>query len=147
MANVNEKFAGRFLKANVDVHEDQPLNVTISEVTEELVGVGRDAENKLIVWFRELDKGLVLNKTNATTIANLYGPETDDWAGKRITLFWAVTEYQGKPCDSIRVRSKAPADRKPAAARPKAPVEEIFGEVEADEDGVPIDAATGKPIF
>ena len=36
--------------------------------------------------FSENDRPLVLNKTNATTLAEIYGPETGEWEGKAIKL-------------------------------------------------------------
>ena len=38
---------------------------------------------------------MVLNKTNANTIAKMHGEETDDWAGKRIILCAREVEFQG----------------------------------------------------
>lgn len=51
-----------------------------------------------------------LNKTNAKTIASLYGPDVDAWKGKRIALYVGETRHPDTglmgPC--VRVRPKAP---------------------------------------
>jgi hypothetical protein len=107
--NINEAFPSKYLKADVDVLPDEPLHLTIKSVTVENVGSGDKQENKPIVSFTENSKGLVLNKTNATTITKLYGPDTDAWAGKRITLLWKEVEYQGEMRPGIRVSLRAPA--------------------------------------
>ena len=52
--------------------------------------------------------GLVLNKTNAATIADLYSEETTNWAGKPITLFTTQVEFRGKQVRCIRVKMDAP---------------------------------------
>jgi hypothetical protein len=65
---------------------------------------------------------LALNKTNAKTIAQLYGNNPGKWAGKLITLYPTTTEVGGRTEDCIRVRNQVPAERtragKPPAARP-----------------------------
>ena len=65
-------------------------------------------EDKPVVMFEKTDKKLVLNKTNATTIAKLYGSEARGWAGKAITLYPTECQAFGKTVDCIRIRSKAP---------------------------------------
>ena len=57
-------------------------------------------------------KKLWCNKTNGRTIAKLYG-KTENWIGKRITLFPTDTRGAGGqtvPC--IRVRPNEPKPRK-----------------------------------
>lgn len=66
-----------------------------------------DGSRKLFIMFNDLDKGLVLNKTNADTIGGLYGVNTDGWVGKPIMLFTMPVDYQGKKVNAIRVRAPA----------------------------------------
>lgn len=103
--NINEAFPSKYLKA-ADMDED--MIVTMTAVRKELIGQGDDQDEKPILFFQETDKGLVLNKTNATTITNLYGPETHKWAGKKIALFTTEVAFGGKQTLAIRVRMKAP---------------------------------------
>jgi len=105
--NINNAFPSKYLKSG-DIPDDADLVLTIREVISENVGQGEEAEQKPIVYFQEQDKGLVLNKTNATAIANLYGPETDGWTGKRIGLFATEVDFAGKQTLALRVRLKAP---------------------------------------
>lgn len=105
--NINNAFPSKYLKSG-DIPEDADLVLTIREVISENVGQGEEAEQKPIVYFQEQEKGLVLNKTNATAIANLYGPETDGWTGKRIGLFATEVDFAGKQTLALRVRLKAP---------------------------------------
>jgi len=82
-----------------------PVAVTISHVADEKVGT--DEEQKPVLYFRELGKGLVLNWTNAQCIAELLGTEDMDlWGGGKIVLFDDPrVEYAGKRCGGIRVRA------------------------------------------
>lgn len=106
--NINNAFPSKYLKSGDITDEDMVL--TISHVEIENVGQGGDTELKPIVYFTETDKGLVLNKTNAATIAKVVGtPETDGWPGKKIALFATEVDFQGKQTLALRVRIRAPA--------------------------------------
>lgn len=113
--NINEAFPSKFLKAP-DLNGGSPT-VTIDRVTVEEVGEG---ERKPCVYFVGKEKGVVLNKTNATNIADAYGPDTDDWTGKKVTLFTAWVDFNGRSMEAIRIR-KADA---PKAAQERAPIKE-----------------------
>ena len=105
--NINNSFPSKWLKSG-DVPEDTDLLLTIKAVEIETVGQGEDAEEKPVMYFNETDKGLVLNKTNAATISALYTPETDNWTGKKISLFSTEVQYGNKMTLALRVRTKAP---------------------------------------
>lgn len=114
--NINDAFPSNYLKA-AELEED--TIVTIADVRMEEMGQGKDKNSKPVLYFEETDKGLVLNKTNSGTIAKLYGPETDDWIGKRITIYPTEVEFKGEQTLSIRIRLKAPT-AKAAATKPAA---------------------------
>ena len=40
----------------------------------------------------------------------MYGPETNEWKGKRVTLYPAVVSAFGKDAEAIRVRPNPPAN-------------------------------------
>lgn len=73
-----------------------------------------DGTRKLFVMFSELDKGLVLNKTNADTIGDLYGRGTDGWIGRQVMLMTMPVDYQGKKVQAIRVRAVAQQQSMPS---------------------------------
>jgi hypothetical protein len=52
---------------------------------------------------------LLLNKTNAKTIAQMYGNNPAQWVGKLVTLFPTSTSVGGEERDCIRVRPKVPS--------------------------------------
>jgi hypothetical protein len=104
-------FKSKYLKA--DDFDEGPEVFTIEAVTIEKVGEKK--EQKLCVAFEETDKLFLVNKTNAEAISKLYGDETDEWPGNRITLGQREVDMKGKPVLAIRVSIKKPA----AAAKPE----------------------------
>jgi len=111
---MSDAFPSKFLKA-ADL-QGRHVDVEISHV--EMEDLGDDT--KPVVYFVGKTKGLVLNKTNGSTIADDYGDESDAWVGRIITLFATKVDYQGKRTDAIRV--SIPRDTKvdtPAPAQPK----------------------------
>src|SRR3990172_344329 len=99
--NIKDSFPSKLLKAD-DLEGD--MNLTIKGVDQEMLDDGP----KPVVSFLEIEKGLVLNKTNARTIAKLYGVETGAWAGRMITIFPTQVDYRGEQVAAIRVRLAAP---------------------------------------
>ncbi len=96
--DINAAFPSNYLKAADLGGQDAAL--VISHVAMEDIG----GDVKPIVYFVGKERGLVLNKTNASTIADQHGGETDMWANKQITLFPSQTDFQGKQVACIRVR-------------------------------------------
>ena len=104
---IGEAFPSEFLRAS-DLDRKR-IKVTISRV--EMRELGDD--KKPCVFFEGKEKGLALNVTNANTIADAYGDETDDWEGQEIILYSTKVEYRGKRVDGIRIDVPEP-EKKPA---------------------------------
>ena len=104
---ISEAFPSKYLKAT-DL-QDRPVTLEISHVAEVDVGTASDPQVKPVLYFKGKDKGLVLNKTNASTIASKYGDECDDWTGHLVEIFPTTTQFQGKTVECIRVRIPVPA--------------------------------------
>jgi hypothetical protein len=107
---VTQLVPGRYLEA-LDCGDSvgDTIAVTIDRVAIE--HVGQEQQPKGIVYFRELDRPMILNRTNAKAISGLFGGETDDWTGKTIRLVRSETTYAGRPCACIRI-SEAPASKR-----------------------------------
>lgn len=105
---IDDAFPSKYLAAG-DIPADGDLIVTIKSVTMEVLGQGEKAENKPIIYFSDAPKGLACNKTNANTIKGLYGSDTDAWIGKKLALFAAEVDFQGRQVLAIRVRMRPPA--------------------------------------
>lgn len=115
--NINSAFPSNYVKS-ADL-QGQSVNVTMRDVSVEDVS-GDGTEAKPVLYFQGMTKGLVLNKTNAATIAGAYGEETDNWRGKPITLYPAITQFKGQNTDCIRIRIDAPPQPvQPQAAQPQ----------------------------
>jgi len=84
--------------------------VTISRVTlrDLQIAGGNESERKPVLHFAEAKKKLVMNKTNATTIAEMHGPLVTEWVGKRITLYATTCMAFGRQVDCIRIRETVP---------------------------------------
>lgn len=77
-----------------------------------------EREKKPILFFKEYEKGVVLNKTNSNNIAKLYGSETDDWPGKTVILGTEMVTYQGETKPSIRIWPPKRATQSKSVNRP-----------------------------
>jgi hypothetical protein len=103
--NLNDMFPSTSLKS-ADFEDGGEMNLTISKVEIRDLGQQDTKEMKPCLAFLEVDKSLVLNKTNANIIATMYGDKNIDtaWIGKKITLHVEMTTFQGKPTPGIRVK-------------------------------------------
>lgn len=135
--DVNDLYPSKWLKAG-DLKGQQPT-VTIADVR--LEDIGSDGDRKPVVFFDGREKGVVLNKTNATNISQTYGGNTEGWRGKRVVLFTTWVDFNGKSVEAIRMRPapnqefvsglpdrnsvNAPFENDFAAAREFAPVDGI----------------------
>jgi hypothetical protein len=95
---ISAAFPSKYLKA-ADLQAKQ-VTVVMSHVTMETIG----DDERPVLYFKGKDKGLVVNKTNANTIAEAFGDDTQDWRDGEIVLFEASVEFQGKMMPGIRCR-------------------------------------------
>lgn len=113
---------GQYLKAATFGVGDVPVQptYTITDVTLEklesvMLNDTDDKAGKLktkgIVHFRETELSLVVNRTNAECLAAMFGPETRDWAGKRVTLYAANVKVGGKMDIGIRIKGSPDIDQ------------------------------------
>jgi hypothetical protein len=112
-------------------HEDlggRNVLVTIERVEIEEIKSETGKEQKPVVYFLGKGKGLILNRTNADSIASILGTdETDDWQGQQVVLYTDhKIQFGSKRVSGIRI-TKVP---KAAPSRPVRPVEP-----EPEDDG------------
>ena len=130
--NISQLKESKFLKKD---DCGSGILVTIDHLTHENVAKeGSDPEMKWAVHFKETDKPMVLNSTNAQLIAGITkSEETDDWTGHKIVLYNDPTvSFGGKVMGGIRVR--APRNQ---PAKPTQPAPKLAAPVEASDDNVP----------
>jgi hypothetical protein len=109
----------------------------IKEVTEELIGAGNDQEKKLVVWFANDERGLVLNRTNNRILRGAFGDPVDGWRNKVIAVYPTQVDFRGRMRPGLRVRIPPPKQggKSAAVAKPSpAPDPELEPEKEADDD-------------
>lgn len=134
---IGSAFPSNFLKA--DDLAGKAIRVVIDSVTTEKIG----DDSKPVLHFVGKDRGLILNKTNASRIVEATGSdETDNWEGWSIVLYACKVDYQGKRVDAIRVDDRPGATKPPtrAARQPQAPPPDETGEdmpTEITDDDIP----------
>ena len=99
-------FPSRYLRA-ADF-KGQSVALTISEVVRDKVqmATGQKAE-KYVLRFRETDKELILNKTNAKSVAKvLHEPKAVHWPGERIILKPTTCQAFNEIVDCILVEMR-----------------------------------------
>jgi hypothetical protein len=101
--NIGNAFPSKYLKASDLQGGEFTLTIANVVMTDVSPG-GQGAEERPVIHFEETEKALVLNKTNALEIASEYTDETDDWTGKRLVLYCARVQFQGRVVDGLRVR-------------------------------------------
>lgn len=92
------------LKAE-DLGNDMP---TFTIANAELKQLGNDGSEKIVLSFRETEKELPLNVTNAKSVAELFGDDTERWPGGQIMLFSTSVDFQGTMTKGIRIRPPQP---------------------------------------
>jgi hypothetical protein len=126
---ISQLFPSKYVKA-ADLN-GKTVTLTIAKLVVEELGHGTERERKPVLYFQKATKGLVLNRTNAMTIAGLYGDESDEWTGKRISIYPTRIRAFGAMQDTIRVREEIPAQPRPLAVA--TPIEEA-AEIDDAED-------------
>jgi hypothetical protein len=91
--NASEFIKGKYLKGS-ELDKRKPIRVTVDGVSQEdFPEQGR----KLILSFLEIDQKMVLNKTQVSTMIDLFGVDTGLWRGQRLHLIQVTSSFQGKP--------------------------------------------------
>lgn len=107
-----------FLKGD-DLEEGERSVVTIKTAEEVSFPSG---DTVPVLGFLELDQKLTLNKTRVKKLVELLGEDTDDWVGKKISLYRIDVSYQGKQMPGVAVGAP-PRKPKPEMAKAKPEVQ------------------------
>lgn len=128
--DIRTAFPSKWL--NVHDLKGTPRTLSIRDVSVEKIG----DDTKPVIWFVGAQKGFGLNKTCASMLERLFGPETNAWIGQNVVLYPTTTEFKGDVVDCIRVRGAAadPAVTPEPAAMPP---EEGFAALPDETDEVP----------
>ena len=99
---ISETFSGSYFKA---ADFPTPRALVIESVTK----VTFDEGPKPAVRFQGERQQLVLNKTNAFTLVNIFGDDTDLWSGKQVQISAVPIFFQGKQVKGLCVQPYSPA--------------------------------------
>ena len=105
--NVNDMFPKKYA-SGLDL-QGRAVNVTIAGISKEhMHPPGAGTVEKFVLYFMETSRGVVLTKTLATQIAEATGClDTDQWTGKRVTLYPEEIKVAGTVRVVIRARAAA----------------------------------------
>jgi ethanolamine ammonia-lyase large subunit len=106
MTDINDLFPSKYLKA---ADAEPEVTLTIARVSKESMKnkEGKD-ELKPVIFFQELEKGMVLNKTNAATLTAMYTSTIENWTGQKVVLCAAEVSAFGEMQKALRFRQEAP---------------------------------------
>ena len=113
MSDFDDLYGTRFLSA---AEVKKPVTAIIERIDEEsFARPGEATRTKKVLYVHGGKKGIVLNKTNANSLASAFGKTFPAWVGQRVTIKAEPTTFAGKTTMGLRLY---PAN---AAAAPVAP--------------------------
>lgn len=117
---VSQMIDSKFLKKE-DFPEDEIC--TIRGIKQENVGRDDAPEMRWTLYFTEQKKPMVLNVTSIRVLESAYGDESDNWRGKKVTVYVDPNvSFQGRVVGGLRLR---PIKEKTSQAPAKAAVDEF----------------------
>ena len=97
----NPKYVGAH-----DILPAKEIEVTISDVKQEVVKNKEGEEECVVCYFVGAKKPMILNKTNMKIIQNKFNtPFIEEWVGKKITIYVAKVKAFGDVVDALRVKA------------------------------------------
>lgn len=100
---INPDYIGAYV-----LQPGQDMTVTIASVSRQMVVSTGGKKEECTVAKLIGHKPLILNVTNSKSIAKLYGPFIEDWAGKKITLYASTAKLAGETVECLRIRPVLP---------------------------------------
>lgn len=106
----NDVFPSKYLKAEDDLFTAGDVTATIKDVVlETLESREKGKESKPVMFFKELPKGLILNKTNWGVCEKLFGSDdSDNWLNERVVLTTVDVDAFGDVVKAIRIKNQKP---------------------------------------
>lgn len=94
-----ELVPSNFLEA-AEFEQERVLTIKDWDVKE----VGADKDLCGILYFEEVSKGLVVNKTKKRALLETYGNDLAKFVGKKVTLFATEVSYMGRMVPAIGMK-------------------------------------------
>jgi hypothetical protein len=98
---------------------NEELVLTIKKAgVETILGVEGKKEDELVIHFNEDYKPMIVNATNAKTIAKVHKtPYVEEWIGKKIQIYARRIRAFGEDMDALRVRDFIPQTKEVDVAK------------------------------
>jgi len=118
----------------------QPAILTVAQIKKENVAIAnQEPKYRGVMYFQEMEKGLVLNTTNLKRATKFFGSDdTDDWEGKKICVYNDENvEFGGDIVGGLRLRSAVvnrPPVNRPVAQKTGNPVHDMDDSIPWDDD-------------
>lgn len=98
---------------------NEELILTIKKAgVETILGVEGKKEDELVIHFNEDYKPMIVNATNAKTIAKVHKtPYVEEWIGKKIQIYARRIRAFGEDMDALRVRDFIPQTKEVDVAK------------------------------
>lgn len=111
-SKIKMMYPGEYLEAE-DL-KGQTVIVTIVDIQGKELEFEKGKKRAFLLTFAGKKKALLLNKTNAWLIAEMFGENPNEWRGKRISIWPTTTRFGPDTVDCIRVYGSPdiPADIK-----------------------------------
>ncbi len=114
MPKVSDMITSKYLRK--EDFEDEAI-CTIKGVKLEDLGKDEAKEERWILYFREQQKGMVLNVTTIRVLEQAFGGDTDQWIGNKVMVYVDPNvSFGGKVVGGLRLRipKQSKAAQKPA---------------------------------
>lgn len=111
---INPDYLGAY-----SLNPGQDLILTIDIVIREKVtGTGGKKQECTVLHFKEKVQPMILNRTNAKTIAKVYNTNyIEDWAGKQVQIYAEKVDAFGEQVEALRIRPLVPQTQKPTLSQ------------------------------
>lgn len=116
MPKVSEMIQSKFLRKEDFEDGDQVLTVRTVKLEDM---PGDDGQQKWVLYFRELPKGMALNSTTIRVLEKGFGDDSDLWTGKRVMVYVDPNvTFGGRLVGGLRLRTPKATPATPAGAPP-----------------------------
>ena len=121
MANINDFMTSKYLKKGDLGPAGKALFTVKSWEFKNVAQENAAPDRKCVVFFKETDKALPLNRTNLVDFAAAMKSEDPDvWKEKKIVVYFDESiRFKGERVGGLRVRAPAPAGKAAPAPEPE----------------------------
>jgi hypothetical protein len=112
---MSEAFPSAYFTA-ADIMAEPNSQITLQVESCEKEAVGEQGKMQPVLRFSGKQSGLVINKTNSSTLVAAFGNDSLNWRGRKCILYATKTTFKGELTDCIRVRVSDQPEQKPEAA-------------------------------